>query len=108
MSYSEEPRMETTHMLPPVAQPALRRQNLGQIAATVFPHLVLLAYTAIALFPVVLVVINSFKSRDSIFSVPWAIPTPATFDLVGYQTVFQRASFLQYFLNSAIVTGVAL
>src|SRR5207244_12121055 len=60
------------------------------------------------LFPVFLVVINSFKSRAAIFSVPYALPGPGTFDLVGYQTVFARASFVQYFLNSFIVTGASL
>src|SRR5207237_9759338 len=68
----------------------------------------LLAYTSIALFPVVLVVINSFKSREAIFSVPYRPPTLETFDLVGYTTVFSRASFFHYFLNSFIVTIAAL
>src|SRR5205823_3905199 len=72
------------------------------------PHVILLAYTVIALFPVFLVVINSFKSRQAIFSVPFNLPTPETFDLVGYSTVFSRASFIQHFANSFIVTVVAL
>jgi raffinose/stachyose/melibiose transport system permease protein len=40
--------------------------------------------------------------------VPFNPPTPETFDLVGYSTVFSRASFIQYFANSLIVTLVAL
>jgi raffinose/stachyose/melibiose transport system permease protein len=40
--------------------------------------------------------------------VPYRPPTPATFDLVGYQTVFARASFQFYFVNSLIVTIVSL
>ncbi|MFL5732025.1 MAG: carbohydrate ABC transporter permease [Chloroflexia bacterium] len=70
--------------------------------------MILLAYTIIALFPVFLIVINSFKSREAIFSVPFSLPTPETFDPVGYSTVFSRASFLQNFVNSLIVTVVAL
>lgn len=72
------------------------------------PHVVLLAYTLFALFPVVLIVINSFKTREAIFSVPYQPPLPGTFDLVGYQTVFSRSSFQQYFVNSFIVTTASL
>ncbi len=67
-------------------------------------HLVLLSYTALALFPSLLMLMNSFKSRDAIFSAPLALPTPQTFDLIGYQTVFSSARFDLYFLNSLIVT----
>jgi raffinose/stachyose/melibiose transport system permease protein len=72
------------------------------------PHLVLIAYCALALFPVILIVMNSFKSRDGIFSAPFLPPTAETFSLIGYQTVFGRANFPNYFLNSFIVTGVSL
>jgi ABC-type glycerol-3-phosphate transport system permease component len=37
---------------------------------------VLLTYTAIALFPVIVIVINSFKSRNAIFRSPLSLPTP--------------------------------
>ena len=42
------------------------------LAAPIGAHAVLIAYTLIALFPVVLVVINSFKSRAAIFGSPLA------------------------------------
>jgi raffinose/stachyose/melibiose transport system permease protein len=71
-------------------------------------HAILLAYTAIATFPVLLVIVNSFKSRRAIFSSPYALPTAETFDLVGYQRVFTGADFERYFLNSLIVTLTSL
>ncbi len=71
-------------------------------------HGILLLYTLIALFPVVLVVLNSFKSRRAIFRTPYEFPNPETFDIVGYETVFKRASFDGYFANSFIVTVGAL
>lgn len=76
-----------------------------QLAAA---HLALLLYTALALFPVVLVLINSFKSRRAIFSSPYALATPETFDMVGYETVFENTNFGLYFVNSLIVTVGAL
>ena len=69
-------------------------------------HGVLLLYSVVALFPVFLVVINSFKSRRGIFAAPFdvAFPGMEQFDLVGYETVFERGNFLLYFGNSLIVT----
>lgn len=71
-------------------------------------HAILLTYTIIALFPVVLVVVNSFKSRQAIFKTPYALPNAENFDLVGYETVFARANFPNYFVNSLLVTVGAL
>ncbi|MGD9912780.1 MAG: carbohydrate ABC transporter permease [Rhizobiaceae bacterium] len=71
-------------------------------------HAVLIAYTVIALFPVVLIVVNSFKSRNAIFRSPLAPPTAETFDLVGYTTVMNQGDFFAYFQNSLIVTVASL
>ena len=67
-------------------------------------HLALILYTALCLGPVLLVVSNSFKSRASIFGAPLTLPGPTTFDLAGYRTVLGQGVFLNYFLNSLIVT----
>lgn len=72
------------------------------------PIIVLTMYSIIALFPVVMILINSFKSRKAIFGAPFEFPTSETFSLIGYETVTDRADFQIYFLNSAIVTFVAL
>ncbi len=83
-------------------------QARSSTGRTVAAHGVLILYTIIALFPVLLVVMNSFKSRAAIFSAPLALPTPATFDLIGYATVLKQGDFLAYFQNSLIVTVVSL
>jgi len=72
------------------------------------PLAILTIYSIIALFPVVMILINSFKSRKAIFGAPFEFPTSETFSLIGYETVTERATFHIYFLNSAIVTFVAL
>ena len=38
------------------------------------PWLILTIYSIIALFPVVMILINSFKARKAIFGAPFAIP----------------------------------
>ncbi|MFN3825205.1 MAG: carbohydrate ABC transporter permease [Pseudorhodobacter sp.] len=77
-------------------------------ARSIAAHAALIAWTLIALFPVFVVVINSFKSRRAIFADPLALPTAETFDLIGYQTVLAQGNFLLYFGNSMIVTMASL
>jgi raffinose/stachyose/melibiose transport system permease protein len=71
-------------------------------------HAVLLGYTTIALFPIVLVVMNSFKARNAIFSDPVLPPTTATFSTIGYDTIGKRGEFPTWLGNSVIVTGATL
>jgi raffinose/stachyose/melibiose transport system permease protein len=82
--------------------------RLRNLARPTLVHAVLLAYTVLALFPIFLVVINSFKSKRAIFNDPLALPTPSTFSLVGYQKVLQESEVLTFFSNSLIVTLVSL
>lgn len=71
-------------------------------------HTVLLAYTFVALFPIVLVVMNSFKARNAIFGSPISPPTAATFSTIGYETINRRGEFPTWLTNSVIVTGGSL
>jgi raffinose/stachyose/melibiose transport system permease protein len=67
-------------------------------------HAVLGLYTLLALFPIILVIMNSFKSKKAIFLSPLKPPLPSTFDLVGYARVFSDSLIGTYYLNSIIVT----
>lgn len=81
------------------------RSHTGRSIAA---HAILLTYTLIALFPVFVIVINSFKSRRAIFAEPLMPPMPGNWDLVGYTTVLEQGDFFQYFLNSMTVTVASL
>lgn len=81
------------------------RQSLGRSAAA---HAILITYTIIALFPVFVIVINSFKTRKAIFRTPLEMPDAESFSLIGYQTVLKQGDFLLYFQNSLVVTVVSL
>ncbi len=74
----------------------------------IVPLIILTIYSLLALFPIVMIVVNSFKARKAIFGAPFEFPTSETFSLIGYETVAERAAFHLYFLNSAVVTFVAL
>ena len=74
-------------------------------ASAIAVHGILILYTALALFPILLVIMNSFKARKAIFGTPLALPTPSTFSLIGYDKVFGDSSIVSYYLNSITVTG---
>ncbi|PWR00977.1 carbohydrate ABC transporter permease [Meridianimarinicoccus roseus] len=81
-----------------------RHSPLNSLAA----HAALIAYVIVALFPVFVIVINSFKDRRSIFREPLALPDADSFSLIGYQTVLKQGDFFLYFQNSMIVTVASL
>jgi len=81
------------------------RRNPVNVAAA---HAALIAYTVIALFPVFVILINSFKTRKAIFRHPLQPPAADTFSTVGYETVLKQGDFLLYFQNSLIVTVASL
>ncbi len=95
--------MTTTHLRTESASYKIRR-----FLEAAIPQLILMVYTVIALFPIFMIVINSFKGKKYIFGSPFALPTPETFDLIGYETVIERSHFGTYFTNSLIVTITAL
>ncbi|NNE78733.1 MAG: carbohydrate ABC transporter permease, partial [Silicimonas sp.] len=71
-------------------------------------HGALILYTLIALFPVFVILINSFKTRKAIFREPLALPDSDSFSMIGYQTVFKQGDFFLYVQNSLIVTVASL
>ena len=81
-------------------QPGKRRIPWGRWGV----HAVLLSYSLLALGPTLLIIMNSLKSRQAIFDDAFSLPSPETFDLVGYETLFSGSSFDVYFRNSFVVT----
>lgn len=73
-------------------------------AALVASHTFLISYCLLCLFPVLVVVFNSFKVPLAIFGQPFVPPTPDTFTLDGYKTLAQNANFGLYTFNSLFVT----
>lgn len=80
----------------------------GNVLNATLMHGALLLYTLIALFPVFVILINSFKTRKAIFREPLSLPDAESFSLIGYETVWKQGDFLQYFQNSMTVTLVSL
>ena len=81
---------------------------LRQRVQSVGVHAVLIAYSAIALGPILLVVMNSFKTRNAIFGNPLAPPDTMTASLIGYAKVLRASHVGVYFANSIVVTLVSM
>jgi raffinose/stachyose/melibiose transport system permease protein len=77
---------------------------LRQRVQTFGVHAILIAYSAVALGPILLVVMNSFKARNAIFGSPLSPPSSATFSLIGYAKVLRASHVGLYFSNSIVVT----
>ncbi len=71
-------------------------------------HVVLILFVALALGPILLVILNSLKTTPAIFGGPFTPPSATTFSLAGYERVFTRGNFLLNYLNSVIVTVSAV
>ncbi len=71
-------------------------------------HTILIAYSVLSLFPLVLIAINSFKSKKGIFRDPLAMPLGDLYSSKGYQSVLTNGDFPLYFGNSTVVTVVSL
>ena len=82
--------------------------RLRQWIGRSIPILILTLYAAVSLFPILMILFNSFKAKKAIFGEPFQLPNPETFSLIGYETVFDRSTFHIYFLNSGMVTLAAL
>ena len=80
----------------------------SSISRSLSAHLILGTYTILALFPAILIVINSFKTRKAIFRSPLSLPNSETFSTIGYSEVFRGGEFFLFFQNSLIVTIFSL
>lgn len=71
-------------------------------------HAVLIGYTLLAIVPIALIIMNSFKERNAIFRTPVALPNADTFSTIGYETLGKRGDFGSYIANSIVLTALSL
>jgi raffinose/stachyose/melibiose transport system permease protein len=101
-------RLDSAVLLPSRDKAATDGGRWFDLGGMSMVHLLLVGYTLLALAPLLLIVVNSFKDRSAIFDDPLALPTAETFSLIGYTKVLEHAQVLGFFSNSLIVTGVSL
>lgn len=69
-------------------------------------HIVLSLWSLIALFPIWVMIVNSFKTKYTIYDNPFWIPEK--WNVKNYQSVLQSGDFLRYFQNSLVVVILSL
>ncbi|MET8944562.1 carbohydrate ABC transporter permease [Streptomyces sp. NPDC004542] len=69
-------------------------------------HIVLLVFAATALFPLLLVLLNSFKSDSALTGNPFALPH--SLSLANFRTAWEYGAFGSGFLNSVLLTGTTV
>ncbi|NAS26335.1 ABC transporter permease subunit [Herbidospora sp. NEAU-GS84] len=73
-------------------------------AGSLVTHALLIFFALLAVAPILVIVVNSFKTTPGIFGQPFALPNAETFSLGGYERVFTRGQFVTNYGNSLIVT----
>ncbi len=84
-----------------MANRSLKRQRMH-----IGSHITMVIWTLVVLFPLWVLVINSFKTRLTIYTNPFWLPEKWNFQ--NYVTVFKDGDFLLYFKNSFIVVVISL
>jgi len=67
-------------------------------------HLSLLFFAILAIGPIFVMVINSFKTMEGIFTGPLKIPNSETFTLDGFKRAIAQGNFVRNYVNSSIIT----
>ncbi|MCZ2126572.1 MAG: carbohydrate ABC transporter permease [Anaerolineales bacterium] len=79
---------------------------MSKKANSIITYIVLTVWSAIVLFPLWTLIINSFKPQKEIFKDPFGFPKNFTFD--GYIEAWKNGRFDIYFINTLIVTTLSL
>ena len=69
-------------------------------------HVIMVIWSFIAMFPVWILLINTFKVRKEIYNNPFGLPVEWT--LQNYQSLLSNSNFFLYFRNSFLVVVVSL
>ncbi|HOF12550.1 MAG TPA: carbohydrate ABC transporter permease [Treponemataceae bacterium] len=80
--------------------------NIKKQSRNMWSHIVLVGWTLLVLFPLWVMVINSFKTRLTIYENPFGLPKKWNFS--NYAMVFTDGDFLNYFKNSFIVVSISI
>ncbi len=81
-----------------------KRTSPAVVANNWITHGLLIVFVVLAIGPILVVIMNSFKTTQGIFLSPFLPPTAETFNLQGYENVFKRGEFFLNYQNSIVVT----
>lgn len=79
--------------------------KLSKLGYNIFVYVVLGFTVIVSIFPIIWIIVSSFKTNAQILGSPFSLPTGI--NLVPYKKVFTQYNFLTYTFNSLIISSVA-
>lgn len=95
---------KTNVTLPNVVNTATRERKKKRYTGVTIVYVGLIVYFIVIAYPLLWMIISSFKSTDEIFTHSWSMPH--TWLIENYVTAW-KSGISSYFLNSVIVTGAS-
>jgi multiple sugar transport system permease protein len=89
----------------------MKRKPSQSVAADSGAYVILITMTAVFLFPLVFMIVSSFKPESVIFSdlaSLWKAFVPTKVSLVNYIYIFNRVPFFKFLFNSVFITTTAV
>ena len=80
--------------------------KIGKLLNQVFMYLVLTFTVLISLYPIIWIVLSSFKNNAEILGSPFSLPSKLDFSV--FRDVFIQYNFFRFTMNSLIVAGVSV
>lgn len=69
-------------------------------------YIIAVIFSIICLYPILLMILSSFKTNIQIFKHPFALPTSFQFD--SYTSLMEQLPFTDYFINSVLISATAV
>jgi len=95
---------KTNVTLPNVVNTATKERKKKRYTGVTIVYVGLIVYFIVIAYPLLWMIISSFKSTDEIFTHSWSMPH--TWLIENYVTAW-KSGISSYFLNSVIVTGAS-
>src|SRR5215472_7990782 len=77
--------------------------RLLDIVGKALTYLVIVAFSAIVVYPLVAMVLDSFKTQFEFYANPWGLP--ASLNWSNYAYAWQQAQIPRFIINSVIVAA---
>ena len=74
-------------------------QSHGKV--NIFSYMYMILCVLIALYPIIWIIMSSFKTNKEFFSNSFGLPT--SFSFIGYQQALQISPIMKFFFNSAVI-----
>lgn len=71
----------------------------------IFSYLFMLLCVLVAIYPIIWVILSSFKTNKEILTNGLSFPT--SFSFIGYQQALEISPIMKFFFNSLVITGIS-